>query len=158
MSGRSNAINCQVEKRPTSSRTTATAAYLPTASSIVPSSASMQTMNAATSIRMFVSIAARVHVGFGLKAADCNLFILTTLGQTRPNGDVRDASALPLTAEVRAASRNRRDGPILLKKSVHGLDQNFSAPLVRLSETDAGDRIVCTRVSVAASKLIYGRT
>jgi hypothetical protein len=51
---------------------------------------------------------------------------------------------------------NVRSWPILLKKSEYRLDANFSASHVRFFETDVGDRIVCIRVNVAASKSIYG--
>ena len=53
-------------------------------------------------------------------------------------------------------ARNVRLGSILLKKSEYRPDANFSASHVRFFETDVGDRIVCIRVTVAASKSIYG--
>ncbi len=68
------------------------------------------------------------------------------------------SSGMPPITDVTGNAANGHLGPILLKKSEHGLAPNFSAPLVRFSETDVRGRIVCTRVNAAASKLIYGGT
>jgi hypothetical protein len=61
-------------------------------------------------------------------------------------------SAIGGEADMAGASRNRREWPILLKKSVDALDPIFSAPLARFHNEDAEGLIARRRRDVDRSK------